>query len=106
LLAPAVHQHEARELAAAEVCRGLYRRVIESDPAHPDALHLLGLIAQATGDFTRAAAGIRKVLALCPDEAVFHYNLANVLRDAGQEVTPRGQQDCPLPDNCNCGGAR
>lgn len=81
ILASAVSQHEAGELAAAEL---LYRRVLERDPAHPDALHLLGLIAQAAGDFTNAAAGIRKALALRPDEAVFHYNLANVLRDAGQ----------------------
>jgi predicted TPR repeat methyltransferase len=81
LLASAVRQHEAGELAAAEA---LYRRVLERDPAHPDALHLLGLIAQAAGDFTSAAAGIRQALALRPNEAVFHYNLANVLHDAGQ----------------------
>ena len=81
LLAAAVRQHEVGELAAAEE---LYRRVLTRDPAHPDALHLLGLVAQAAGDFTSAAAGIRQALALRPDEAVFHYNLANVLRDAGQ----------------------
>lgn len=81
LLAAAVHQHEAGELAAAET---LYREVLARDPAHPDALHLLGLVAHAAGDFAAAAAGIRRALALRPDEAVFHYNLANVLRDAGQ----------------------
>jgi len=81
LLAAAVHQHEAGELAAAKT---LYREVLARDPAHPDALHLLGLIAQAAGDYTSAAAGIRHALTLRPGEAVFHYNLANVLRDAGQ----------------------
>jgi predicted TPR repeat methyltransferase len=81
LLSAAVHQHEAGELAAAET---LYREVLARDPAHPDALHLLGLVAHAAGDFAAAAAGIRHALALRPGEAVFHYNLANVLRDAGQ----------------------
>ncbi len=92
LLAAAVHQHEAGELSAAET---LYREVLARDPAHPDALHLLALIAHAAGDsmkaglhknnlYKRAAAGIRQALALRPGEAVFHYNLANVLRDAGQ----------------------
>jgi len=81
LLASAVRQHEAGELAAAET---LYRDVLAREPEHPDALHLLGLIAQAAGDYTSAAASIRRALALRPGEAVFHYNLANVLRDAGQ----------------------
>lgn len=81
LLTAAVRQHEAGNLAAAEA---LYRDILARDPAQPDALHLLGLIAQAAGDLTGAAAGIRQALALRPDEAVFHYNLANVLRDAGQ----------------------
>ncbi len=81
LLAAAVRQHETGELAAAEA---LYRQVLAREPEHPDALHLLGLIAQASGDLTSAATGIRRALALRPGEAVFHYNLANVLRDAGQ----------------------
>jgi predicted TPR repeat methyltransferase len=81
LLAAAVRQHEAGELAAAEA---LYRDVLARDPEHPDALHLLGLIAHAAGNFAAAVTGIRRALALRPGEAVFHYNLANVLRDAGQ----------------------
>jgi len=92
LLAAAVHQHEGGDLVAAEA---LYRQVLARAPEHPDALHLLGLIAQAAGDvleagpdklnqYQRAAASIRRALALRPDEAVFHYNLANVLRDTGQ----------------------
>jgi len=92
LLTAAVRRHEAGDLAAAEL---LYREVLTRDPAQPDALHLLGLIAQAAGDsmkaglhknnlYMRAAANIRHAIALRPGEAVFHYNLANVLRDAGQ----------------------
>jgi predicted TPR repeat methyltransferase len=92
LLAAAVHQHEGGDLVAAEA---LYRQVLARAPEHPDALHLLGLIAQAAGDvleagpqkincYLRAAASIRRALALRPDEAVFHYNLANVLCSAGQ----------------------
>ena len=80
-LTAAVRRHEAGDLVAAE---RLYRAVLARAPAHPDALHLLGLVAYAAGDFTAAAASIRRALALRPGEAVFHYNLANVLRDAGQ----------------------
>lgn len=53
-------------------------------PEHPDALHLLGLIAQANGDLALAEAHIRRALTARPQEAMFHYNLANVLRDAGR----------------------
>jgi predicted Zn-dependent protease len=81
LLTAAVQQHEAGELVTAE---NLYHQVLKRDPAHPDALHLLGLIAHATGNFMSAIESIRKALVLRPEEAVFHYNLANVLRDAGQ----------------------
>lgn len=81
VLTAAVQQHEAGDLAAAE---NLYRQVLQRDPAHPDALHLLGLIAHAAGDVNGAIESIQKALVLRPDEAVFHYNLANVLRDAGQ----------------------
>jgi predicted TPR repeat methyltransferase len=92
LLAAAVRLHTDGDLVAAEA---LYRQVLVREPEHPDALHLLGLIAQAAGDlmeaglhknnqYIRAAASIRRALALRPGEAVFHYNLANVLYQAGQ----------------------
>jgi predicted TPR repeat methyltransferase len=92
ILAAAVRLHTDGDPVAAEA---LYRQVLVREPEHPDALHLLGLIEQAAGDlleagpqkniqYMRAAASIRRALALRPGEAVFHYNLANVLYQAGQ----------------------
>lgn len=80
LLTAAVQQHEHGDLPAAAA---LYRQVLALAPDHPDALHLLGLIAQATGDLTGAIAYIRRALVQRPGEAVFQYNLANVQAAAG-----------------------
>ncbi len=32
----------------------LYRSVLKENPVHPDALHLMGLLAKADGNFGRA----------------------------------------------------
>ena len=43
--------HEAGELDQAEA---LYRKPLEADPEHAEALHLLGLIAYQQGQFATA----------------------------------------------------
>jgi tetratricopeptide (TPR) repeat protein len=81
LLATAVRHHQAGELDAAAA---LYRELLARDAGLADAWHLLGLIAHARADLAAAEACIRRALAVRPEEALFHYNLANVLRDAGR----------------------
>ena len=56
-----------------------YVGVIQSDPANPDAWHLLGTIEIARGNFTAAHDLITKALSLKPDCAMFHHNLGYVL---------------------------
>ncbi len=62
----------------------LYRRVLETDPAHPEALHLLGTIAFHEGEDSRALELIRKAIDVDGGVTAFHLTLGNVLRHAGR----------------------
>ncbi|MCI0430089.1 MAG: sulfotransferase [Rhodospirillales bacterium] len=59
LLEKALQDHRTGRLADAE--RG-YREVLARDPEHPDALHLLGVLAGMAGDYARSIALIEKSL--------------------------------------------
>lgn len=75
LLATAVARHREGALAEAQ---GLYRRVLEFDPADPDALHLLGVI-ERQGD---VGAGLRlmlRALRIQPGLGPARINLCNLL---------------------------
>jgi protein O-GlcNAc transferase len=70
--AMAVQQHQAGKLAEAEQ---LYRQILQADPNHADAWHLLGLLASQVGNHNVAIGCIAKAAALNPDFAEAHYNL-------------------------------
>jgi len=74
-LRAAVAAHRAGELDRA---RALYAEVLRVDPRQPDALHMLGLLAQQSGDLAQARELIETALAVQPDVARTHYNLAVV----------------------------
>jgi len=76
LLQQALAQHTAGNLPQAEA---LYRQILGQRPNHPDALHLLGVIAQANGRFDMAIDLITRAIALNPSQALYHSNLANAL---------------------------
>jgi protein O-GlcNAc transferase len=73
--------HEAGELEQAEA---LYRKALETDPEHPEALHLLGLVTYQQGDFLKAIELIRRALPELDDLPEAHLNLGNALRETGQ----------------------
>lgn len=75
-LALAMGHHQRGELAAAEAG---YRDALRTDPRHPDALHLLGVVTAQRGDFATGAEWIRRALEAQPGTAVFAQNLAGVL---------------------------
>jgi predicted O-linked N-acetylglucosamine transferase (SPINDLY family) len=75
-LAQAFKLHQAGRLAEAET---LYRQVLAEEPQHPEALHLLGLVAHKTGRIDLAADLIRRSISLTPQIADFHVNLGIVL---------------------------
>jgi len=80
LLATAINQHRAGQLAEAE---RTYRQILQNNPAHPDSLHLLGIIAHQRGDHANAVDLIRRAIAGKPF-APFHYNLGLALLALGR----------------------
>jgi tetratricopeptide (TPR) repeat protein len=80
-LAQALEQHQRGLLDQAA---RLYRQVLEVQPDHPDALHLLGVVAYQQGDHVRAAEWIGRAIARNPRAAAYYANLAEVYRALGQ----------------------
>jgi protein O-GlcNAc transferase len=62
----------------------LCRKIIEAEPQHPDALHVLGVVALHKGRTESGAALIRQSLASNPDQADVHCSLGNAFRDLGR----------------------
>jgi tetratricopeptide (TPR) repeat protein len=76
-----LQQHQRGRLAEAAT---LYRQVLAARPEHPDALHLLGVVALQQGDPARAAGLIGRAVALRPGAADYHANLGEAYRALGQ----------------------
>ena len=81
LLQRAVAHHRNGEWEEAE---GLYRRVLQNAPNHPDALHLLGLVNQQKGETARAEELVRRAISLDGRAPIFHLSLGNVLSAQGK----------------------
>ncbi len=81
LLHEGIAHHQAGRLAEAERC---YRAVLAAEPNHPDAIHLLGVIAYQVRQWRPAVELIARAIALRPDVAMYHNNLGNALRGAGE----------------------
>jgi predicted O-linked N-acetylglucosamine transferase (SPINDLY family) len=69
ILQLALQHHQAGRWQEAE---GLYQQVLQTRPDHPDALHLLGLIAHHAGRYEAAVELIGKAICVNPTAAVFH----------------------------------
>ena len=88
-LARGLDHHRAGRLEKAEI---EYRRILDADPVHPDALHLLGVLAHQQGDNVGAAELIGRAIAGNPRFADFHSNLGNVLWHLGR--LPEAETSC------------
>ena len=62
----------------------LFRRVLDTAPDHPRALHYAGVLAHQQGRSDEAIALIRKSLSLDPDRADAYRNLGIVFQSAGR----------------------
>ena len=62
----------------------LYRRVLETAPNHPNALHYSGVLAHQQGRTDEAVMLIEKSLELQPDRADCHNNLGIILQSSGK----------------------
>ena len=81
LMASALTDHQAGRLDEAEQP---YRQVLQLDPEHPDALHLLGVLSHQRGSHELAAELIGKAIALNGRVPSFHNNLGNALQALGR----------------------
>src|SRR4051794_31679182 len=74
----AMELHRQGRLDEAE---SIYADVLQQQPDHFDALHLLGVVAHQNGQLERAIELIGKAIGLKADVAVAHGNLGNALKD-------------------------
>ncbi len=74
-LLKAIEMHQARQLEGAEQ---IYRRILALSPAHPDVLHLLGMLQHQTGRSDEGIASIEQAIRQVPDFAGYHNNLGNI----------------------------
>jgi predicted TPR repeat methyltransferase len=64
--------------------REVYRRVLDVDPDHADALHYAGVLAHQQGRNEEAVALIERSLALVPDRADCYSNLGIIFQSTGR----------------------
>lgn len=74
----ALQHHQAGRLQEAEA---LYRQILQAQPNHPGAHHLLGMIAYQVGKHDIAVEYVKRAIALNPAVAEFHNNLGTVYLD-------------------------
>jgi tetratricopeptide (TPR) repeat protein len=77
----AVGHHQSGHLQQAEE---LYRRVLQAEPQHVNAWHLLGLLAEQFGRPDLACEYLGRALQLDPTYAVAHNSLGAVLQGLGR----------------------
>jgi predicted O-linked N-acetylglucosamine transferase (SPINDLY family) len=80
-LQTALEHHQAGRRAEAEA---LYRAVLAQRPDHPDALHLLGVLAWQANQTDAAIALIGQAIAASPGIAQYHANLGEAYRQSGR----------------------
>ena len=80
-LTAGMQHHQAGDFAAAE---NIYRQVLSQVPAHPDALHLYGVLAHQTHRRDLAEKLLRSAVVASPRHAAFYRDLGNVLIDQGK----------------------
>ncbi len=91
------HWGAGQALQAEQLCR----QVLALRPEHPDALHLLGLMAHGFGNFDIALDFMRRACADPRAPARFHSNFAEMLRQRGQliEAEKEGRRAVALDGN-------
>jgi len=77
----ALQHHQAGRFPQAEA---LYRQILAQQPDHPEALHLLGVLAGQVDHMEDAIGLIRRAIALNPTSPVYHTNLAAFLLRQGK----------------------
>src|SRR5215213_7212747 len=94
-LQTAITHHGAGRFREAEA---LYRQILTAKPNFPPALHLLGVAASQQGNKASGVELISKAIALSPNVAEFHSNLALVFLEDGrpEQAVISGQRSIQL----------
>ncbi|WP_325169496.1 tetratricopeptide repeat protein [Azospirillum agricola] len=100
--ADALRHHQEGNLAEAEP---LYRMVLDAEPAHADALHLLGVLKHQIGESQEAVELIEKALAIDDTPADFHGNLGLALQALGRVEDAVAAQERAIARNPDHAGA-
>ncbi len=77
----AFQHHQAGRLPQAEA---IYQEVLKKEPAHADALHLLGVIALQSGKYEDAVNLINKAITVNSSDPNFHSNCGDAWRAMGR----------------------
>ena len=80
-LKTAVRYHQAGQFQQAE---SLYNQILQEDPGHADALHLLGVIARQRGEYDLAVELITRAIGKNSSVFIYHNNLGNAFKDLGR----------------------
>ncbi|MEY4767379.1 MAG: hypothetical protein RL637_18 [Pseudomonadota bacterium] len=65
----------------------LYQQILQLQPNHADALHLLGVIANERGNNQQAIKLIQQAIQFQPNKAFYYNNLANAFQAMGDYAT-------------------
>ena len=65
-----------------EEAEAVYRKILETSPDHPDALHLLGIVRRQSGHPEEAIELIGKAIAVNPKNASYVSNLGTAYEAA------------------------
>lgn len=80
-LQQAIEHHQSGRLLQAQA---IYQQILQAEPDHADALHLLGLIYHQEGNSIAAVELIQKAINAKPSEAIYYFNLGNMHQDLSQ----------------------
>lgn len=80
-LQQAIQLHQMGNLQAAHA---LYVDILRREPNHYEVIHLLGVIANQTGNFKNGIDLIARAIAIYPYNPLFHSNLGNAHKQANQ----------------------
>src|SRR5580700_2960362 len=76
----AVQHHQAGRFSEAQA---IYSQVLDRQPDHADALHLLGVLACQAGQLDSGIEMVRRAIAINPIDANYYLNLASALHHKG-----------------------
>ncbi|MDA1090696.1 MAG: tetratricopeptide repeat protein [Proteobacteria bacterium] len=96
LIQEAAGKHHSGNLAEAET---LYRQILDADPGHADANHLLGVIHIQTGHPDQAFQRINQAIKANPGVADYHGNLGTALRGLGRPGDARAAYEATIALN-------